>query len=181
MHNFNMSFFEMGQDIIPLLNQADVNSDTTSDWIKMRDYTRALVVIAKYGSEQIDTVDFAFQQATSNGGTGKALNVSRYWTKAGTLTSATVWTAGVLATPIDKLAVGSSVPTGSTRVLADATTLPFILAVDFTASDFDSDNAYNWFSVFVDGTQVDNACLISAWIILMNGRYPQLTPLSAIS
>src|SRR5207244_2779713 len=111
----NASFFERGQDMIPLLNQADVNTDTTSDWIKMRDYDRLLVVIAKYGSEQADTLDFAFQQATSNGGTPKALNVSRYATKAGTLTSATVWTAGTLATPIDKLAIGSSVPTGASR------------------------------------------------------------------
>lgn len=181
MSEFNKSFLESGSDVINLLAEADVNTDKTSDWIKIRDYSRMSVLISKFGSEQIDTVDFAFQQATSNGGTGKALNVSRYWTKAGTLTAATLWTAGVLATPIDKLAVGSSVPTGSTRVLADATTLPFELMVDILATDFDADNAYNWFSLFVDGTQVDNSCLITAWIILHGGRFPQVVPLSSIS
>src|SRR6185295_19098183 len=92
---FNQSFLEGGCDIIPLVNQGDVNTTLVGDWIKLRDYTRCTVLMAKYGSEQTDTLSIGFVQATSSAGANsKALNVSRYWTKVGTLTAATVWTAG---------------------------------------------------------------------------------------
>jgi hypothetical protein len=182
MAEFNASFFERGMDIIPLINQGDANTDITSDWIKMRDYNRLLVVIAKYGSEDVDTLGFQFLQATSNGGTGKGINVSRYWTKQGTLTSQTVWTAGTLTTPDDIVGIGSAAPTGGTLIVGtDVNTSPCIVAVDIQASDFDADNGYDWFALQVEGDEVDNACLISAWAILMGGRFPQLVPLSAIS
>jgi hypothetical protein len=184
---FNASFLESGCDIIPLGQQLDANTtDWQGDWIRMRDYNRATVLIAKYGSEQVDTLALQFLQAKDSAGTGaKALNVSRYWTKAGTLTAATLWTAGVLATPIDKLAFGSSAPTGATRIIADATTLPLIVAVDIQASDFDAEPAdsapFSWLSVSMDHTQVNNSVLFSGWVILGGGRFPQNPPLSAIS
>lgn len=180
---FNASFFEQGFDIIPVSNQGDVNTTLTGDWIRFTNYNRALILMAKYGSEQVDTLSLNFLQGQDAAGTGsKALNASRYWTKTGTLTAATVWTAGVLATPIDKLAFGAdTIPTGSTRIVADATTLPILIAVDIQASDLDADNGFDWLTVTFDGAQVDNSCLISVWAILHGGRFPQLTPLSAIS
>ncbi len=180
---FNGSFFESGCDVIPVHNQADVNTTVVGDWIRFTHYHRAMILMAKYGSEQTDTLSLNFVQGTTAAGAdSKVLNVSRYWTKVGTLTSATVWTAGVLTTPVDKLAfAGDTIPTGSTRIVADATTLPIIIAVDIMASDLDTDGGFDWFTVSFDGAQVDNSCLISVWAILMGGRFPQLTPLSAIS
>lgn len=180
---FNGSFLESGSDIIPVVNQGDVNTTLTGDWIKMTNYSRATILMAKYGSEQTDTLSLNFLQGQDAAGTGsKALNVSRYWTKVGTLTAATLWTAGVLTTPIDKLAFAAdTIPTGSTRIVADATTLPILIAVDIMATDMDADGQFDWLTVTFDGTQVDNACLISVWIILHGGRFPQVANLSAIS
>ncbi len=182
----NGSFLESGCDIIPLCQQLDANStDLQGDWVKMRDYTRATIVLAKYGSEQVDTLALQLLQGnTVTGGGAKALNGSRCWYKAGTLTAATVWTA-LTVVPNNILAFGSSVPTGGVRVVPDATTLPFILAVDVMASEMDVEpgdsTPFNWVSISMDHTQVNNACLFSAWIILCGGRFPQLVPLSAIS
>ena len=182
MAEFNKSFFERGCDVIPLINQGDANSDVTGDWVKLRDYTRVLVYMAKFGSEDVDDMALEFLQATDASGTSsKALNVSRYWTKTGTLTSATVWTAGTLTTPIDKLAFGSSVPTGATRVIADVNTSPLLLAVDIQSADLDVDGGFDWMTCFLGGANVDNSLLITVTAILQGGRYPQLTPLSAIS
>lgn len=179
---FNQSFLESGCDIVPVINQGDANADLTGDWIKLRDYSRVTVLLAKYGSEQVDTLGLQFLQATDATGAGsKVLNAGlRYWTKAGTLTAATVWTAGSV-TEGDGLGFGSSLPTGFTRVIADATTLPLLLAVDIQAYDLDINNGFDWFTVFIAGGNVDNACLISVWAILCGGRYQGIAPLSAIS
>lgn len=182
MAEFNRDFFERGQDIIPLINQQDVNSDVTSDWIKLRDYERLAVLIAKYGSEDVDTLGFQFLQAQSNAGSSKGLNVSRYAYKQGTLTSQTVWTKGTLTTPDDIIGIGSAAPTGGTLIVAtDVDTSPILVLVDILASEMDSDSGYNWFALKVAGSEVDNTCLISAWAILMGGKFGQAVPLSAIS
>lgn len=178
----NASFFERGMDVIPLINQEDVNTDVTSDWIKMRDYGRVLVLIAKYGSEDVDTLGVQFLQATSNGGSSKGLSVSRYWYKSGTLTSQTVWTQGTLSTPDDIIGIGSAAPTGGTLIVGtDVNTSACVVAVDIQATDFDADNGYDWLAIKVEGDEVDNSCLVSAWAILMDGRFKQIVPLSAIS
>lgn len=183
----NASFFEAGCDIIPLCQQLDANStDLQGDWVKLTNYNRAMILLAKYGSEQVDTLALQILQATSSAGANvKALTASRYWTKFGAFTGDTVWTAGVLSTPNDKLGFGSSLPTGAARVMADAGTTAFMLAVDLQAADLDvepSDQTpFNWISISMDHTQVNNSVLFSAWLILTGGRFPQVTPLSAIS
>ena len=177
----NKSFFEAGFDIIPLVNQADANSDVTGDWIKLTNYSRALVVLAKYGTEDVDDLGLQFLQAQTDGGSSKALTASRYWYKTGVLTSQATWTAGVHTTPADGLAFGSAVPTGFTRTVADVDTAALLLAVDIMATDLDIDGGYDWFTIFIEGDNANNAVLVSAWAILQGGRFPQTTPLSAIS
>jgi hypothetical protein len=182
MSVFNKSFFESGCDIIPLVNQADADTDITGDWVKLTNYSRALVVLAKYGTEDVDDLGLQFLQGTDATGSGsKALTASRYWYKTGVLTAQTVWTAGVHSTAADGLAFGSSVPTGFTRTVADVNTSALLLAVDIMATDLDIDGGFDWFTVFIEGDNVNNACLVSAWAILQGGRFAQTTPLSAIS
>lgn len=180
----NGGFFESGMDIIPLINQGDGNTDVTGDWVKMRDYTRATLLIAKYGTEDVDTLGFQVLQATDSSGTS-AKGVSAkyvYYYKQGTLTSATVWTRGQLSTADDILGIGSAAPTGGTLVVStDTNTDAALLAVEIEADFLDADNGFDWLTVKVEGDEVDNAVLVSAWLILHGGKYKQAVPLSAIS
>ena len=111
-------FFERGNDIIPLINEQDANTDLTGDWCKLTNYHRAAILIAKYGTEDVDTLGFQIVQATAAAGTSskKVDALYSYAYKQGTLTSATVWTTGRLTTADDILGVGSSAPTGGTLV-----------------------------------------------------------------
>ena len=177
------SFFDLGQDIIPLINQGDADTDITGDWVSLKNYDRCTLLIAKYGSEDVDTLGFQVYQATANDGTS-AKGVSAkfpYRYKQGTLTSQTVWTYGQLSTADDILGVGSAAPTGGTLVVAtDTNTDAFLLAIDVLASDLDVDGGFDWLTVNIEGDEVNNAVLISAWAILGNSRFPQKVPLSAI-
>jgi hypothetical protein len=182
----NCGFFERGCDVINLLQQADANgATTTGDWVKLRDYARVGVLVVKGGSEDCDDTSIQFLQATDASGTSsKALSMPigtsvKY--KTGTITSQTVWTAVTPFTAaVDGIAVGSSVPSGSTRVIADLTTAAFHLYVEFQATELDADNGFDWFTIYL-GNNANNALLISAWAILMDGRYKQSVPLSSIS
>ena len=181
---YNAGFFESGNDIIPLLNQVDADTDVTGDWVKLTNYERCLLLIAKYGTEDVDTLGFQIYQATSAaGGSAKACSgLFRYWYKQGTLTSQTVWTAGQLTTADDILGIGSAAPTGGTLVVAtDTNTDAALLAVEVLAQDLDLANGFDWLTVNIEGDEVNNACLVSAWAILSNGKFRQKTPLSAIS
>ena len=183
--DFNRSFFEKGNDIINLLQQADANSDLTGDWIKLRDYERVGVLLVKGGTEDVDDLGLQLLQAVDASGTSsKALSLpanSLVMTKTGTITSQTVWTRTITTAAIDGMAFGASVPTGFTRVIADVNTNALHLYAEFETTALDVDNSFDWFTVFVEGDNVDNACLLSAWAILQGGGYPQAVPLSAIS
>lgn len=185
MPSFNASFFERGQDLINLFHQADGDTDITGDWVKLRDYTRVGVLLIKGGSEDVDDLGLQLLQATDASGTSsKALSLpanSLVMTKTGTLTSATVWTRTLTSAAIDGMAFGSSVPSGFTRVIADVNTNPLLLYAEFEVTALDIDSGFDWFTAFVEGDNVNNACLLSAWAVLMDGNYPQAVPLSAIS
>jgi hypothetical protein len=183
MAEFNATFFERGMDFINLVHQSDADTDFDTDWVKLTNYSRALVIIKKLGSEDVDTLGFQFLQGTTAaGGSAKALNVSRYWTKQGTMTSQGTWTAGVLSTPDDIIGIGSAAPSGGTLVVAtDVNTDACIVAVDIQASDLDVDGGFDWIAVRVEGDEVNNAALVSIDVILMGGRFPQAVPLSAIA
>lgn len=182
---FNGSFFERGCDIIPVINQSDLNGTTvTGDWIKLRDYMRVGVLMAKYGSEDVDDTGLQLLQATDAAGTSsKALSLPAnglIMTKTGTLTSATVWTRTLASAAIDGMAFGSAVPTGFTRVIADVNTSPLLLYAEFETTALDADNNFDWFTAYF-GNNVNNACLVSVWAILLDGKYKGAVPLSAIS
>jgi hypothetical protein len=185
MSQFNRSFFEAGCDIIPLFNQADGNAaDITGDWVKMRDYERIGILLAKYGSEDVDDGSLQFLQGTTAAGGGsKALSLPAnrpIWYKTGTLTSQNVWTKTSLAAAADGLAFGSSVPSGHTRTVADVNTSALLLYTELLVSDLDVDGQFDWVTAFIANNS-NNAVLYSAWAILQGGSYPQTVPLSAIS
>lgn len=183
MPEFNASFFERGMDFINLVHQSDADTDFDTDWIKLTNYERVLIVVKKLGSEDVDTLGVQFLQGlTAAGGSSKALNVSRYWTKQGTMTTTGTWTQGVLTTPDDIVGIGSAAPAGGTLITAvDVNTDACIFCIDIKASELDVDGGFDWIAVRVEGDEVNNAALVSIDAILMGGRYPQLVPLSAIA
>lgn len=185
MSEFNRSFFEKGNDIIPLFNEADANTDITGDWIKLRDYERVGVLLVKYGTEDVDDLGLQFLQGSTATGTGsKALSlpinaVVRY--KTGTLTSQNTWTVFDVTAAIDGMAFGATVPTGFTRVVADVNTNALLLYAEFETSILDVGGEFDWFTAFIEGDNVNNACLLSAWAILQGNAYSQATPLTSIA
>jgi hypothetical protein len=181
---FNGSFFESGLDYINLAHETDANTDFVTDYIKMTNYQRVLILVKKLGAEDVDTLGFAFVQATSAAGAGvKALEVSRYWTKVGVQTATGLWVAGTLTTPDDVIGIGSAVttlPSVSTQVVADVDTAAAIVAVDIMATDLDINNGFKWLAVSVEGDEVNNAALISIDAILMGARFAGPVPTNAI-
>lgn len=182
---FNSSFFERGMDIIPLFNQADANgAATTGDWVKLTHYDRIGILLAKYGSEDVDDIGLQFLQGTTIAGAGsKALSYPAnrsFWYKTGTLTAQTVWTKSAITTAVDGLAFGSSVPSGFTRAIADVGVNPLLLYTELLGTDLDLDGSFDCVTAYV-GNNANNALLLSCWAILMGGRFPQAVPLSAIS
>ena len=181
----NRSFFESGFDIIPLINQGDGNGAAlTGDWIKLTNYNRVGILLAKYGSEDVDDGSLQFLQATDASGTSsKALSLPANRAihyKTGTLTSQTVWTKTSLSSDADGLAFGSSVPSGHTRTVADVGTSALLLYTELKAEDLDSNNGFDWMTAYLSN-QANNSVLYSAWAILMHGAHKLATPLSAIS
>lgn len=185
MAEFNASFFERGQDVIQLFHQADANgAATTGDWVKMRDYDRVGILLVKGGSEDVDDSSLQFLQGKDASGTdSKALSLPAnrpIFYKTGTITSQTVWTQTSVTSAVDGIAFGSSVPSGSTRVITDATTSVIHIYTELHAQDLDVDGGFDWVTAYL-GNNANNALLFSAWAFLMGGRFPQAVPLSAIS
>jgi len=184
MSQYNVTLFEEGVDTHPIFWQQDGNADVTGDWIKMQNYGRMYALCMKLGVEDIDTQGPGFKQASDNAGTGsKALNLQRCWYKTGTMTAAGqgVWIAGVLTTADDILATGSAAPSGGTQIVVgsvDTDISPLMILAEIREEDFDVAGGFRWWTVFMDGTLVDNACLWSALAIGKEGKYPQSIPLN---
>jgi len=186
MGPFNRSFFEAGYDIVNLFHESDGNTDITGDWVKLRDYDRVGLLFVKGGAEDVDDLSFQLLQAkTAAGGNSKALNGfygARGWYKKGTWTSQNTWTAITeITTADDQVAVGSAVPSGATRIVADVNTDALQVFIEFETAALDADNDFDWFTVFVEGDNADNAVLLSCWAILMGNRFPQAIPLTSIA
>lgn len=185
MPSQNEYLLEGGADLIPLINNADINgAATTGDWLKLRDYTRVGIYVAKFGSEDLDDTSIQFLQGTDATGAGsKALSLPAnrpIYYKTGTLTAQTVWTKTSVTSDVDGIAVGASVPSGSTRVVADLNTATLLLYTELLATDLDVDNQFDWMTVYI-GNNCNNACLVTVTAIPRGGRFPQAVPLSAIS
>lgn len=181
--SFNRDFFEAGNDYISLLHQADADTDVDSDWLKLTNYDRVLIVIEKLGSEDVDTLGFQFLQGkTAAGGDAKALTVSRYATKVGVQTAEGLWTRGTLATPDDIVGIGSAAPTGGTLIVGtDVNTGAVIVAIDIATSDLDVTNGFDWIAVRIEGDEVNNAALVSIKAIPMGCSYVGPVPPNSIA
>lgn len=184
MTNFNTSLLEIA-DIHPLFHEQDGDTDITGDYICAKHYGKIYVLLRKGGSEDVDTGSIAFLQASDASGTGaKALNCRKCWYKLGTMTSQGTWTAVNVGsgTPDDSLAFGSSATAGSTLVTSsDVNTSAFLLLCELLPEDFDVANGFDFFTAFMEGDEVNNACKYTADAILLHSKYGQSVPLTAIA
>ena len=180
----NATFFEQGQDVHPFFFQQDGDTDITGDYFSFRDYERIGVLLIKAGTEDVDTGSISFLQATDASGTSaKAVNCRRCWYKTGTMTAQGVWTAVTVGdgTPDDSLAFGATVTAGSTRVVADVNTNALYLLCEILAVDMDVANGFKFLAPFMEGDEVNNACLYSCIGLLTGGVYQQAIPLSPLA
>lgn len=169
-------------DLHILAWQADADNDVTSDYVRADRGERITLYLIKGGSEDVDDLGIEILQSTDNAGAdAKALDVRTCWHKVGAFTTAGTWTRVELSTPDNFLAFGASVPTGGTRVVADVNTTAFILAIDIPTTSLDTNNGFKYVNAFIEGDNVNNACLVSIVAQLNNAYFGQAVPLSPIS
>ena len=188
MGPYNTGLFEAGYDLVNAFHETDCNAaDVNGDYVKVRDFWKVGVLFIKGGAEDVDDLAISLTQATSAaGGSAKALTAfygARGWYKSGAFTSQNTWTEWTeVTTADDAVAFGATVPAGSTRVIADTGTTALQIYTEFETTALDADGAFDWLRVNALGSgNVNNACLISAWYVLIGNRYPQKTPLTNIA
>jgi len=177
---FNAAYLEKN-DLHVLSFQADANSDVTSDYIKADQHERITLWLIKAGTEDVVDLGIAVLQSTDNAGAGaKALDVRKVWHKVGAFATAGTWTPVELSTPDNFLAVGDAIPTGATRVVADVGTTAFVLAIDIPTDTLDTTNGFKYVNAFIEGDNLNNACLVTILATLNNAYYGQLVPVNPI-
>ncbi len=186
---FNRSFFE-GGDVHPLFWESDANSDITGDWISMRDYIRAVFLLYKAGSEDVDTIGIQILQATSNAGAGAKVLMTtqkaRYKTGTMTADAQGVWTNVV--GPADFWGIGSALSGGVTyasttnvRLVADVDTNPVLVAIEVLTTDIDAQNGFKYVTAHIEGDNVDNACKFSGLVILHQSNLAGAVPANCLT
>ncbi len=178
----NCTFFEAGFDIVPDIVAGDANSDLTGDWIAMRGYERAYLVIIKPAGTAGDDLSIHLQQATAAAGTSaKDLTFTRLWykkaTAGGNVFSATgTWTAVTLTTATADLDLAS---VNSTDIETDEQGT--VIMVEVMASSLDADNGFDFVNNIIEGDDIGNALIINQFWLMANGKYKQAVPLSALA
>lgn len=169
---FNQQLFEQ-EDLAESFKAVDLSTGAnTGQWISLRDYHRASVMLYRSGSagNAGDQSTVTIQQATSNAGAGaKALNSyrARYKTDM-TGPSGDTWTIADVTSPQNAW----QSPAG----FGDKATL---LAVDLEAQLLDDANGFHWIQASVN--QAAHACIGWCFLLLYSGRHPQRVPLSALT
>lgn len=176
MNHFNVGLFMGGMDLVPDILNGDANADLTGDWVNLKLYDRAYLVLMKPAGTAGDDLSIKLQQATDNAAAGaKALNFSRLWHKIGTLTSLGTWTQVDLATATDDLDL---VSVNSVDLATDVSAA--VIIVEVLAESLDANNGFDHVNVFYDGTDIGNALVINSFWLLAGGKLPQSIPLSPL-
>lgn len=157
----------------------DINSDADGDWVSLKGYDGCIVLFHKAAGTAGDDPSIALNQATAVAGTsGKALTFNHIYHKIGATALSAIgkFTKIDLATPTGDLDL---VSVNSVDLLTDVGET--IIAVNVRASDLDVDNNFDCLQLFIEGDDIGNATLASAYYILYNARYPQVDVMSAIA
>jgi hypothetical protein len=180
MAEFNRTLFERGMDIIPDIVAGDANADLAGDWVGLKNYDRAYLVIIKPAGSAGDDLAIHLQQATAAAGTGaKDLNWTRLWYKKGStndFSAVATWTAVTLATAASDVDLDGAA-TGDLALDSSGA----VIIVEVMADSLDVDGGFDWVNNIIEGDDVANALVLNQFWILCGGRFPQSIPLTAIS
>ena len=176
----NKTFFEAGFDIIPDIVAGDANADLTGDWVNLKNYERAYLVIIKPAGTAGDDLAIHLQQATSAaGGSAKDLNWTKLWYKKGSTNSfaaVATWTAVTLATAASDIDL-DGVETGDLAL----DTSGAVIVVEVLTESLDASGGFCFVNNILEGDDVGNALVLNQFWLLMGSRFPQSIPLTAIS
>jgi hypothetical protein len=175
---FNTDLMESINIVSAFSAGTDINTDAAGDWVSLKHYDGCLVVFHKAVGTAGDDPSIVLEQATAVAGTGnKALNFNHIYHKVGGtgLTAVGTFTRVELTTETNDLDL---VSVNSVDLLTDIN--ESIIVVNVRATDLDVDNNYDCIQLSIEGDDIGNACLASAYYILYNLRYPQPVPPSAI-
>lgn len=178
----NMTFFERGFDIVPDIVAGDANADLTGDWIAMRGYERAYLVLIKPAGTAGDDLSIHLQQATAAAGTGaKDLTFTKLWYKKATaggnaFTATGTWTAVVLTTATADLDLVSV-----NGVDLETDEQGAVIVVEVLATSLDADGGFDFVNNIIEGDDVGNALIINQFWLMANGKFKQAIPLSALA
>lgn len=175
----NLTIFGLGVDFIPDQINTDANNNISGDWIALRNYERAYLLLTKPAGTAGDDLKVTINQATNNsGGSSKVAAVmQRIWYKVGTMTSQNTWTAVDLgASPVSAL---DFVSVNGTDIVSD--TNPAVVLIEVMADALDTNNGFCFVQAAWDGTEIGNALLINSHWILTGNAYPRSIPLTALS
>lgn len=139
------------------------------DWISMKNYRKALVVLfADAGTAGEDPV-FTLQQASDVSGTGaKALNFTTVYEKVGTLTGVAAWTR----------VTQTAANTYTNTVSGEAENL---IVVEVDAAELDVDNGFDCIRLQIPDTGATAGKIGCGIVILLDPRYPQGAIASALA
>lgn len=172
----NANFFENGMDIVPDAISADANSDITGDYINLKNYDRAYLVLQKPGGTAGDDLAIKLTQAKDNSGTGvKALTFTKLWHKIGTMSSQGTWTAVELTTATDDLDL-SAVNGADLQTDSNAA----VIVVEVLAESLDISNDFTHIKVEYEGDDIANALIVTSTWILAGSSFPQAIPASPL-
>ncbi len=156
--NVNAKFAEQVQACAAFIPVDMSSAANTGDWISMKGYERATVLVYKAAGTAGDDPVITIQQATANDGSGaKALNFTSIHEKVGTLTSVGQYTE------VTQSAGNTYENTSSAESAA-------IFIIDFLAEDLDADGGFDHIqcSIADVGTNAQLGC---AMVLLWGARY----------
>jgi hypothetical protein len=172
--SFNRSFFEQGWDLVPDLNNVDIDADTTPDYVDISGYDRAYWCMIKAAGTAGGDIAFAPLQATAAAGTSsKALTFTRWWHKIGTLTSKGTWTLVTEATATSDLDTGTPTDYASDNVGA-------AFVIEILATSLDVANGFKYVGMDIADGDFAAACIATSFWLLGGGFYSGAIPLNPL-
>lgn len=175
---FNTDLMENVQFVSAFAPGTDINTDADGDWVSLKGFDGCLVIFHKAAGTAGDDPSVRLEQATAVAGTGaKALVFNHIYHKIGAtaLSAVGTFTKVELATPTDDLDL---VSVNGADLLTDVGET--IVVVNVRASDLDVDNNFDCLHLLIEGDDLSNATLASAYYLLYNSRYPGNPVQSAI-
>ena len=158
------NLFESG-NVVSILYPSDLQTAVADDWIDLSDYHAMEIIVFKGAGTGGDDPDIWITQATSNAGAGeKALNVTEYYKKEGTLLS-----TSSLGGQFTKTTMTASYIVDLGAASAE---VQGIYGFHIEADMLDVDNGFKYVRASIPdvGTNAQLGCILG---VLLPGRYQQ--------